>query len=125
MKILLGGFMKVLVILTDAPYGNEKMFIPLRLIMTLQDENPDAVIRIFMIVDSVTAALPNQITPEGYYNLEKMLKAVMNKGAEIKLCGTCIRSRGIRELKLIDGIEIGNMKLLSDWTVDSDKIISF
>lgn len=117
--------MKILIILTDAPYGNEKMFMALRLVMTLQDENPDTMIRIFMIVDSITAALPNQITPEGYYNLEKMLKAIMNKGAEIKLCGTCIRARGMKELKLIDGIELGNMKILSDWTLDSDKIISF
>ena len=117
--------MKILIILTDAPYGNEKMFMALRLVMTLQDENPDTMIRIFMIVDSITAALPNQITPEGYYNLEKMLKAIMNKGAEIKLCGTCIRARGMKELKLIDGIELGNMKILSDWTLDSDKILSF
>ena len=117
--------MKILMILTDAPYGNEKMFMALRLVMTLQNENPDAVIRIFLIVDSVTAALPNQITPEGYYNLEKMFKAIMNKGGEIKLCGTCIRARGMKELKLIDGIEIGNMKILSDWTLDSDKIITF
>jgi uncharacterized protein involved in oxidation of intracellular sulfur len=117
--------MKILIIINDAPYGTEKMFTALRLAMSLQKEYGDLVLRIFLFTDAVTAALPNQIIPEGYYSIEKMLKSVINKGAEVKLCGTCIKARGLKELKLIDGTEISNMKQLSDWIVDSDRIITF
>jgi uncharacterized protein involved in oxidation of intracellular sulfur len=117
--------MKVLLLINDAPYGTEKMFTALRLAMSLQKECEDLMLRIFLITDAVTAALPNQIIPEGYYNIEKMLKSVIRKGAEIKLCRTCIKARGLKELKLIEGTEVSNIKQLSEWVVDSDKIITF
>jgi uncharacterized protein involved in oxidation of intracellular sulfur len=121
-----GGLgMKILIIINDAPYGTEKMFTALRLAMSLQNESPENILKIFLIADAVTAALPNQSVPEGYYNIEKLLKAIIGKGAEVKLCGTCVKARGIKDLKLIEGIEISNMKQLSQWVMDSDKIITF
>ena len=112
-------------IITGAPYGNEKMFTALRLAMTLQQEQPDIKLRIYLIVDSVIAAIPNQTLPDGYYNIERMLKGIILKGAEIKLCGTCVKARGLKDLKLIDGLEVSNMKQLSEWVIGSDKVITF
>jgi uncharacterized protein involved in oxidation of intracellular sulfur len=100
------------------------MFTALRLAKTLQIEF-DNEIRIFLIADAVTAALPNQIIPEGYYNIGKMLKFILAKGAEIKLCGTCVKARGLKELTLIKGIEVSTIKQLSQWVMESDKIVSF
>jgi uncharacterized protein involved in oxidation of intracellular sulfur len=36
------------------------------------------------MADAVTGALVNQNTPQGYYNIEKMLKAILNKGRKGK-----------------------------------------
>jgi uncharacterized protein involved in oxidation of intracellular sulfur len=117
--------MKILFIIQDPPYGTEKQFTALRLVMSLQNEATNNEIRIFFIADAVTAALPNQSTPEGYYNIEKMMKSIIANGAQIKLCGTCIKARGLKDLNLIDGMEISNMKQLSDWVMDSDKVLTF
>ncbi len=77
------------------------------------------------MADAVTCALPNQSTPQGYYNLERMLKAVITKGAQVKACGACADARGIRELDLIEGAEISIMSQLAQWVVESDRVLTF
>ncbi|MEG8946461.1 DsrE/DsrF/TusD sulfur relay family protein [Rosettibacter firmus] len=117
--------MKYLFIINDAPYGTEKAYNALRLAMQLQKDFENTVIRIFLMADAVTCALPSQTTPNGYYNIERMLKSIITKGGEVKICGTCADARGIRNLNLIDGCQISNMSELAKWTEDSDKVIVF
>jgi uncharacterized protein involved in oxidation of intracellular sulfur len=93
--------------------------------MALQSGGSDIELRVFLMADAVTCALPNQTTPEGYYNIERMLKAIINKGGKVKTCGTCSEARGIEGLKLIDGVEVSNMSQLKDWVVDSDRVLTF
>jgi uncharacterized protein involved in oxidation of intracellular sulfur len=76
--------MTVLFIINDAPYGTEKAYNALRLAMTLQKEHDDVDVRIFLLADAVTCALPRQFPPQGYYNIERMLKAVINKGGQVR-----------------------------------------
>lgn len=54
-----------------------------------------------------------------------MLKGVLNKGGKIKACGTCSEARGIKNLSLIEGVEISNMIELTKWTVEADKVLTF
>lgn len=117
--------MKILIIINDAPYGTEKAYNAMRLVMMLQKEHADAEVQIFLMADAVTCALPGQSTAQGYYNIERMLKAVINKGAQVKACGTCSEARGLMGLTLIQGVEISSMSQLAAWTVDADKILTF
>lgn len=117
--------MKILFILNDAPYGSEKTYNALRLAMVLQKEQPQIEIHIFLVADSVTALLPVQSSPQGYYNIERMLKAIILKGGQVKACGTCSEARGIKNLPLLEGIEISTMNQLAQWTVESDKVLVF
>lgn len=117
--------MKVLFIINDAPYGSEKAYNALRMAITLQKEHPDVEVRIFLMADAVTCALPAQTTPQGYYNIERMLKAVINKGGQVKACGTCSEARGIKGLALLEGVEISTMSQLTQWTVEADKVLVF
>jgi len=112
-------------VINDAPYGSEKAYNALRLIMAIQKEHPNTEVLVFLLSDAVSCALPNQSTPQGYYNIERMLEAVIKKGAKVKIYGSCIVARGIEELKLIDGLQTSNMSELANWVVDSDKIITF
>jgi uncharacterized protein involved in oxidation of intracellular sulfur len=54
-----------------------------------------------------------------------MLKAVLNKGGKVKACGSCTEARGIKNLPLIDGVEISNMPELAKWTMEADKVLTF
>jgi uncharacterized protein involved in oxidation of intracellular sulfur len=117
--------LKTLIIINDAPYGTEKAYNALRMAMTLQKEHPEVKVRIFLLADAVGCAIPNQKTPAGYYNIERMLTSVIKKGAKVKACGGCSEARGISELQLIEGVEISKMKEFSNWVVESDKVLSF
>ncbi len=117
--------MTILFILNDAPYGTEKAYNALRMVMMLQKEHADVDVHIFLLADAVTCALPGQSTPQGYYNIERMLKAAINKGAKVKACGTCTDTRGITGLALIEGVEISTMSQLVMWTIEADKIMMF
>ncbi|MBM3130254.1 MAG: hypothetical protein FJ009_16715 [Chloroflexi bacterium] len=43
----------------------------------------------------------------------------------MKACGTCAEARGIKGLTLIAGVEISTMSQLTQWVVDSDKVLTF
>jgi uncharacterized protein involved in oxidation of intracellular sulfur len=54
-----------------------------------------------------------------------MLKAVIAKGGKVKICGSCAEARGLKNLPLIEGTEISTMAELTNWVVDSEKVITF
>lgn len=62
--------MNILIIINDAPYGSEKAYNALRLAITLQKDHAGTDLRIFLMADAVTCALPNQATPQGYYSID-------------------------------------------------------
>jgi uncharacterized protein involved in oxidation of intracellular sulfur len=115
----------VLFILNDAPYGSEKAYNALRMAMALQKDHDEVQVLIFLMADAVTCALRNQSTPQGYYNVERMLRSIVAKGGLIKACGSCSDARGLRELPLVDGVEISTMSQLAQWTVEADKVLTF
>jgi uncharacterized protein involved in oxidation of intracellular sulfur len=117
--------MNVLIIINDAPYGTEKAYNALRMAMTLQKEHNNVDISVFLLADAVFCAIPDQKTPDGYYNIEIMLKSVILKGGKIKTCGGCSEARGISNFKFIEGVELSNMKEFAQWVVENDKVISF
>lgn len=117
--------MKLLVIINDSPYGSEKAYNALRIANQLNRENTDVEVRIFLMADAANCAIANQTTPNGYYNIERMLKLSLNKGAKVKICGSCAEARGLKNLPLVQGAEISNLAELTNWLVDSDKVLTF
>ncbi len=117
---------KILIVINDAPYGTEKAYNALRMAITLQKEyGNDVDVKIFLLADAVFCALPNQKTPDGYYNIERMLKIVLRNGGEIKCCGGCSEARGIDKLEFIEGVKLSNMKEFTRWTFECDKTLTF
>ena len=117
--------MKILFIINDAPYGTEKAYNALRIANQLNKEHPDAEVRIFLLADAANCAIANQTTPSGYYNIERMLKLSLNKGAKVKICGSCAEARGLKNIPLVEGAEISTLADLTNWVVDSDKVLTF
>lgn len=71
---------ETVLILNDAPYGNERTYNGLRLALALA-RRPEAPLAVYLIGDAVGAAVAGQKTPEGYYNVERMLRGVLRTGA--------------------------------------------
>ena len=116
---------KILIIINDAPYGSEKAYNALRLAIQLGKDHEEIEVRVFLMADAANCALANQNTPNGYYNIERMLKVIIAKGAKVKICGSCADARGLRHIQLIEGTEISTMAELTNWVVSSDKVIPF
>ena len=118
--------MKTLIIINDGPYGTEKAYNALRIANQLgKDYKDEMEVRIFLMADAATCALAGQETPDGYYNIERMLKLSVNKGAQVKICGTCAAARGIKDAEFVEGAELSTMKELAEWIADSDKVMTF
>jgi uncharacterized protein involved in oxidation of intracellular sulfur len=54
-----------------------------------------------------------------------MLKLAVLKGSKIKICGSCADARGLKNTPLIEGAEMSTMAELTQWVVDSDKVLVF
>ena len=53
------------------------------------------------------------------------MKFSIRNGAKVKICGSCADARGLKNVPLIEGAEISTMAELTQWVVDSDKLITF
>lgn len=116
--------MKYLIILNDPPYGTEGSYNGLRLAMSLAKAGATTV-WVFLIGDAVGCALAGQTTPNGFYNIERMLGALVIKGSEIGVCGSCMDARGIKAKSLLEGAHRSSMEELTSWTQEADKVLVF
>ncbi len=117
---------EIVIIANGAPYGSESLFNALRLAIALgeQGEQGGTSLKLFLMSDAVSAALAGQAPAEGY-NLRQMLEILLAQGVTIRLCKTCTDARGITALPLIEGIEIGTLPLLAQWTLAAHKVLTF
>ena len=116
--------MKTLFILNDPPYGTERSYNALRLASSLVKREGEQV-RLFLIGDAAACAKRNQKVPQGYYNVEVMLGAVIRRGAAVGVCGTCLDARGIGDEDIAAGAHRSTMEELTDWTSWADKVVTF
>lgn len=117
--------MNILFIINDAPYGTEKAYNALRLANQMLRSHPETTINIFLLADAVFCGLDNQKTPDGYYNIGRMMRAFVSKGGRVKSCGGCMEARGISEEQLKEGIAKSNMEEFAQWGLEADKVITF
>lgn len=113
-------------ILQTPPYGDEKIWNALRLAKALIIATKGMKVNIFLLGDAVTAAKKGQKPPEGYYNLENMLKDLITNGVNVVACRTCVNSRGLAAAELIEGARVGTTSGdLAKWVKESQKILTF
>jgi uncharacterized protein involved in oxidation of intracellular sulfur len=111
------------IVIQDAPYGSEKAYNAFRYASALLANQVN--VNLFLLADGVGAAKRGQKTPTGYYNTASMLGELIAKGAKVKTCGTCCAARGLDQQELIEGVEIGRMIDLAQWTKESDSVVTF
>lgn len=117
--------MNILFIINDAPYGTEKAYNALRLANQVHKIHPETEINIFLLADAISCGVADQKTPDGYYNIARMMKIFIRNGGQVKACGTCMDARGITEDMLHKEAKRSNMKEFAQWTIDADKVITF
>ncbi len=117
--------MHVLLIVNDPPYGTERVYNALRLAGALLKAGPDTLVTVFLMADSVLSAKAGQKTPDGYYNVERMLKRVVSAGGKVSLCGTCMDARALTQEQMMEGAARSTMDELAAATIAADKVLVF
>ena len=113
-----------LFILNDPPYGTERSYNGLRLAgATAKREGEE--VRGFLMGDAAACAKKGQKTPDGFYNLERMLKGPTTRHGLVGVCGTCMDARGIAETELAEGCRRSTLEELTDWTLWADQTLVF
>jgi uncharacterized protein involved in oxidation of intracellular sulfur len=117
--------MKSLFIVNDPPYSTERVYNSLRLAHALLKRDPATQVTVFSMADAVLAAKAQQKTPDGYYNVERMLKRILAGNGVVLLCGACMDARGIGDTELMDGARRSTMDELAGATIEADKALVF
>jgi uncharacterized protein involved in oxidation of intracellular sulfur len=117
--------MKSLFIINDPPYRTERVYNALRLAHALAKKDPAAEITLFLLADAVLAAKRGQKTPEGFYNVERMLKRALSAKGRVLPCGTCMDARGLGDSEIMEGARRSTMDELAVATVEADKVLVF
>ncbi|EOV9674864.1 DsrE/DsrF/TusD sulfur relay family protein [Cronobacter turicensis] len=115
---------KIVIIANGAAYGSESLFNSLRLAIALRDQPQVPELKLFLMSDAVTAGLRGQKPAEGY-NVQQMLEILTAQNVPVKLCKTCADGRGVSALPLIEGVEIGTLVELAQWTLEADNVLTF
>ena len=118
--------MKILLIFNRQPYDNTDVtWNGLRLAGKLVENRQE--VRIFLMNDAVDMARETCKPPPAYdQDLAFLLKELIAKGVPVKVCGTCMSRCGIyKNHPYFEGAEKSTMAALSEWIVQSDRVISF
>jgi len=91
---------------------------------SFRKQEPEAEIAIFLMGDAVVCAKTGQKTPDGDYNLERMLKPFTRHG-EVLLCGTCMDARGMAPDEATPGARRSSMDELTERTLAAGKMLVF
>ena len=126
--------MKTLLIINDPPYGTERSYNGLRMAHALFKNDPEADVTVFLMADAVLCAKAGQKTPDGYYNIERMLGRyniermlgrVLSASGRVLMCGTCMDARGLRAEDMVEGAARSTMDELAQATLTADRVLVF
>lgn len=68
-------------IINDAPYGEERPYNAFRLALSLARSGEE--VRVFLLADAVGCAVKDQQTPNGYYNIGRMVQSLLRRGCAV------------------------------------------
>lgn len=116
--------MRMVIVANDAPYGSERTYNALRLASALLTSESELELTLFLLGDAVACAKAGQVTPQGYYNVERMIGAVTRRGL-VLACETCLAARGIKAEDLAEGCRPAKLGELANLVLDAEKVMTF
>ena len=117
--------MNTLIVFNHLPYdGTDVTWNGLRLAGQLLMLEMD--VRVFLMNDSVDLARDVSRPPEGYFDLQEMVKDLIAKGVTVKVCGTCKARCGLyKDEPYFEGAHDATMPELAEWVKQADRIMTF
>jgi uncharacterized protein involved in oxidation of intracellular sulfur len=114
--------MSIAVLVNASPYGSELPYNALRVAAALQLDDR---VELLLMGDAVNTARREQDPRAAHASLEGLLVDLIEKGADVTLCGTCCQTRGLQGPDLVEGVVVGTIHDFSRVLRACDKVISF
>jgi len=115
--------MKIVIILNDPPYGNERCVNGLQLALALQKNSGKNKVTLFLMGDAVHCAKADQMTIEDGLNLEQVIKKFVSPRGDVLACTACMDARGLTGDEFVYGAWQGSIKEMAALTSSSDSIL--
>ncbi len=80
-------------------------------------------VKVFLMEDAVNYA--RKSLPEAYNSFESRANRILDNGNEVNVCDTCVSNRNISKDDIIEGINIGSLTSLTEWSIWADKVFNF
>ena len=77
------------------------------------------------MADAVLVGKAGQKTPDGFYNVERMLKRISTGNCRVLLCGACMDARGIDQTELMERAQRSTMDEVVAETAAANKVLVF
>lgn len=116
--------MKYLYVFHDAPYGSERIYNALRWARHMLTKADAHEVRVFLFGDAVVSVQADQKTPNGFYTVGRMVQDIVESGALVGSCGSCLDARGMSEERLVKGCHRSSMNQLGEWSDWADRVIN-
>ena len=75
--------------------------------------------------DAALCGKSGQSVPQGYYNVERMLRVVTQGRGGVGVCGSCMDARGIGEAELTQGARRSSLEELAEWAGWAEQVLVF
>ena len=113
----------ILFICKESPYQLEKTTTLINMAFAAQQEGHD--VKIFMYMDGVYSPFREQHLETGK-TISQLLSDLIQNGAEVNLCGECVKTRGLRkDGDFIEGIKVGGLLEGLAYTLETaDRVIN-
>jgi uncharacterized protein involved in oxidation of intracellular sulfur len=82
-------------------------------------------VRVFLMGDAAACGKGGQKVPQGFYNLERMLRVVVQARGAVAVCGSCMEARGIGDAELAQGARRSSLEELADWSAWAERVLVF
>jgi len=113
----------VLIVLSQAPFAGDATWNALRLAGTLAERAVP--VRIFVMNDAIDVVRQGGIPEAAEFDLQAMLRALLPRGARLKICTTCLTRCGVGQGDVIPEGVMATMGDLAQWVVESDRVLVF
>lgn len=113
----------VLIILSHSADDGDTTWNALRLATTLTAQG--APVRLFVMNDAIDVVRQQADRPPVEFDLQAMLRALLARGARVKVCTTCITRCGIGHGEVIPEVSLSSMPELAAWVTGSDRVLVF
>jgi len=112
----------ILFISKEAPYQKENTSTLINMAMAAQQEGHK--VKIFMYMDGIYGPFREQHLESGK-TFSELFSDLIKNGAEIQLCGECVKTRGLTSEHLIEGVVVGGLlKGFTEPLEEADRIIN-